>query len=357
MHRFLHRITIAACAFAAAVAAEAKPARIKLATLAPKGTSFDLILREMADSWKNAPDGPVHLALYTDGSLGGEGDMVRRMRLGQLHAGLLTASGIIEINPSVAGLQNIPMAFRSLDEAAYVRNRLAPAFEAEILEKGFVVLGWCDTGWWRIFSRKPLREPDDLAGEKLLVGVGSSEMAKIVRALRMQPVELNPTDILVSLQTGLVTVVPSPPIYALNGQFFQPAPHMLELNWAPLVGGLVMSRKAWEDLSPGQQELVRTTAAGACAKITTTARREMTESIAAMQKRGLAVQALQGDLEQRWIAFFEEIQRQARGTMVPEPVYDEIMNLLRDYRASNTAPASAEQPPAPALEAPSPTTT
>jgi TRAP-type C4-dicarboxylate transport system substrate-binding protein len=322
----------AALAFFGSSAA-AKPVRVKLATLAPKGTSFHLILQEMGEKWKAAPDGGVTLTMFTDGSMGSESDMVRRMRLGQLQGGLLTASGIVDIEPDVGGFQNIPLAFRSLEEAAWVREKLAPRFEKQINEKGFVMLGWMDSGWWRIFSKKPLRTPDDIRNEKLNIGTEAPGMAKLVQSLGMQPVELVPTNILVSLQTGLITVTPAPPIYALTGQFFQPAPYMLELNWSPLVGGIVISKKAWDEMTPAQQEVVRTSGAAATAKITTKARQEMTESIEAMKKRGLKVQLVEGELAATWVAFFKEAQRQARGTMVPEKTFDEIMAMLQEYRA------------------------
>lgn len=315
--------------------AAAKPVRIKLATLAPKGTSFHLILQEMGAKWKAAPDGGVNLTMFTDGSMGSEGDMVRRMRLGQLQAGLLTVSGVVEIEPEVGGFQNIPLAFRSLDEAAWVRDKLAPRLEKQITEKGFVMLGWMDSGWWRLFSKNPLRSPEDMRNEKINIGTDNPGMAKVVQSLGMQPVELVPTNILVSLQTGLITMTPAPPIYALTGQFYQPAPHMLELNWAPLVGGIVITKKAWDEMTPAQQAVVRTSGAEAAAKITARARTEMTESVEAMKKRGLHVQAVSGELEQQWVAFFQEAQRQARGTLVPEKTFDEIMAMLQEYRAQS----------------------
>jgi TRAP-type C4-dicarboxylate transport system substrate-binding protein len=337
---FRATLFLAAAAAFTVTFASAKQTRVKLATLAPKGTSFHIILQEMAEKWKAAPDGGVSLTMFTDGSMGGEGDMVKRMRLGQLQAGLLTASGIIEIEPEVAGFQNIPMAFRSLDEAAYVRDQLAPRFEKQIAAKGFIMLGWCDSGWWRIFSKNPIRTPDDLRNEKLNIGVGNPGMSQLVRALGMQPVELEPTNILVSLQTGLITMTPSPPVYALAGQFYQPAPYMLELNWAPLVGGIVLTKRAWDDLTPAQQEVVRKSGAEACAKITETARKEMVDSVEAMKKHGLHVQTLDGDLLKQWMTFFDDVQKQARGTMVPEATFDEILKLLHDYREKYGQPAS-----------------
>jgi TRAP-type C4-dicarboxylate transport system substrate-binding protein len=331
------RIACTTLAFFAALAgpAAAKPVRVNLATLAPTGTSFHIALQEMGQEWKKAPDGGVNLVIFPDGRMGDEGDMVRKMRPanGQIQAGLLTIAGLSDIDFDVAGLQNIPMAYRSLEEAAYVRGRLAPRLEAAIAEKGFIVLGWCDSGWWRLFTKKPMASPADIPKEKMMITKNSPGLAKLVGSLGMQPVELNPTDILVSLQTGLITVAASPPIYALQGQFFQPAPHMLELNWLPLVGGIVLKRTTWEQLTPGQQEVVRGSAQRAMEKITGAGRSEMVESITAMEKRGLKVQRFSGAAEQAWLDFFSGVQRDARGTLVPEATYDEIMKLLEEYRA------------------------
>ena len=131
----------------------ARQARVKLATLAPKGTSFHLILQEMGQAWREAPDGGVRLTIFTDGTMGGEGDVVRRMGLGQLQAGLLTTSGLTEIDNSVSGLQNIPVAYQSYEEVEYVRAKLGPKYAKILADKGYVVLGWFDTGWVK-FSPK-----------------------------------------------------------------------------------------------------------------------------------------------------------------------------------------------------------
>src|SRR3954464_6687048 len=75
----------------------AAPAKIRLATLAPKGSSFTKHLQAMGEAWRSAPAGGAQLTLYPDGTMGSESDMVRRMRLGQLQAALVTTSGLIEI--------------------------------------------------------------------------------------------------------------------------------------------------------------------------------------------------------------------------------------------------------------------
>ena len=95
-----------------AVAAE--PVKVRLGTLAPKGSSYTKHLQAMGEQWRSAPGGGVQLTIYADGTMGSEADMVRRMRLGQLQAAMVTTTGLTEIEPAVAGLQTIPKCFRTL---------------------------------------------------------------------------------------------------------------------------------------------------------------------------------------------------------------------------------------------------
>src|SRR5690349_20912265 len=139
-----------------------KALRINLGTLAPRGSIYHQSLQSMAEAWRQAPGGGVRLVIYPDGTQGGEADMVRLMRVGSLQAGLLTAVGLSDIEPAVSGLQNIPMLFRSLEEFEAVNERLRPALEKRLAEKGFVVLFWVDAGWVRYFSKEPIITPEDL---------------------------------------------------------------------------------------------------------------------------------------------------------------------------------------------------
>jgi len=313
----------------------ARETRVKLATLAPKGTSFHLILQEMGQAWREAPDGGIRLTIFTDGTMGGEADVVRRIGLGQLQAGLLTISGLTEIDLSVGGLQNIPMAYQSYEEVEYVRDRLGPKYEKIFADKGYVILGWFDTGWVKIFSKEPFERPEDMRGGKVFVVPGSPGALEVARSIGTQPVELEPTDVLVSLQTGLVNIAPAPPIYALAAQFYEPAPYMLDVNWLPLSGAIVMSQKSWDRLTAGQREVVKTSATAAGRKLTDRARVEMQESIDAMVKRGLQVQSIEGELQETWTKFGVGLHPQIRGGVVPEAEFDEIMRLLQSYRESN----------------------
>lgn len=309
------------------------PIRVRLGTLAPKGSSYHQILLGMAEKWRQAPGGGVSLTIFADGSMGGEADMVRRMRIGQIQSGLLTVVGLSTIDPSVSALQDMPMMFHSLDEVDYVRQKLSPAIERKLLEKGFVVLFWGDSGWVRFFSKQPVLYPADMKKMKLFTWAGDAHQLEIMKTGGYQPVPLETNDILPSLQTGLITAVPSTPFYALAGQFYGPAPHMLELNWAPLVGGAVITKKAWDSIPASAQEIILKSAKEAGEQIQSKSRAEGDQAVEAMKKRGLILHPVTSEIEAVWRKAAEEVYPKIRGTIVPSDLFDEVQKLLQEYRA------------------------
>jgi TRAP-type transport system periplasmic protein len=317
-----------------------KPVNVKLGTLAPRGSSFHQILMQLAQNWRQAPGGGANVTIFTDGSQGTEIDMVKRMRLGQLHAGLLTAVGLAEIDESVEALQSMPMMFRSLEEVDYVRAKLRSDIEKRLDDKGFVVLFWADAGWVRFFSKDPVVRPDDLRKTKLYVTEGDTKTVDIMKAAGLQPIPLAPMNILTSLNTGMINAVPTVPTIALTGQFYGKANNMLEINWAPLVGGLVITRKAWNQLTPEAQLAMVRAAREAGEQMKARIRKENDEAVATMVKRGLKVHKLPPEAEAEWIRVAESTYPKIRGQIVPANFFDQVQGLLRQYRAANPAQKS-----------------
>ena len=304
-------------------------ARIKVATILPRGTSAHQALLEMAAKWRQVG---VTATLYADAVMGGEAETVRRMRIDQIQGALLSVGGLMEIDRSVTALQLMPMVFHSLDEVAYVREKLRPLLEKRLEEKGYVALFWGDAGWVQIFSRKPVLHPDDLKKQKVFVLASDGSQVDLMKTAGFQAVPLEYTDTLTGLQTGLIEAVPTTPFYALAGQFYLPASYMLELNYVPLGGAFVVTRKAWDGLTLAMQDVIRQTGDETGKKITLQSRQEMQESVAAMTKRGLKVSRMNPEAEAEWRTLFESVYPKLRGGLVPADMFDEVRRLLRDYR-------------------------
>ena len=312
--------------------------KVRLGTLAPRGSSYFKHLQAMGEKWRSAPGGGMSLTIYPDGTMGSEADMIRRMRLGQLQAGMLTAIGLSEIEPAVAGLQSLPMMFRSLEEVDYIGEKLQPMLEKRLEQKGFVALFWTDTGWVRFFSKELVVRPDDLKKAKLFAWAGNTAEVDIYRSAGYNPVPLETVDILPNLQTGLINAVPLPPTIALAGQADRVAPYMLDLAWAPLVGALVITKKTWDAIPPAGQEILRATAAETGKLIKADGRRESVESVEAMRKRGLKVTPITPEIEAEWRHEAEMFYPKIRGSIVPADIFDEVVNQLKQCRATAEAP-------------------
>ena len=326
--KWITQLAMALAACSGTFAAD-QPQRIKIATILPRGTSSHQALLEMAAKWRETG---VALTLYTDAVMGGEAETVRRMRIDQLQGAALSVAGLAELDHSVTALQLMPMMFHSLDEVAYVRERMRPLLEKRLEEKGFVVLFWADAGWVQFFSKKPVLRPDDLRKQKVFVLTSDSSQSDLMKSAGFQVVPLEYTDTLTGLQTGLIDAVPTAPFYALAGQFYVPAPYMLELNYVPLVGGLVVTRRAWDAIPAAARDTVRKAAEEAGKKIGIQSHQEMQEAVAAMQKRGLKTTQLTPAAEAEWRALFDGVYPKIRGSMVPADVFDEVQRLLREYR-------------------------
>ena len=60
------------------VGAAPVPMRIKIATVAPKDSSYYRILLELGERWRTSSDGQIELRVYAGGLMGDEADSVKK---------------------------------------------------------------------------------------------------------------------------------------------------------------------------------------------------------------------------------------------------------------------------------------
>ena len=319
-------------------AAQASDLRLRIGTLVPKNSLYHRELMDIGETWRTAVGGNARYLVYTDGSQGGEAEMARRMRIGQLQGALMSVVGLREIEPSIAALQVMPLLFRSWEEVDYVREKMRAGMEKKFLDKGFVVLAWGDAGWVRFFSKEAAVKPDDFKRMKFFAWGSEPEQQAIMKSLGYTPVPLETSDVLPAIQTGMINVVPSTPYFALATQIYSTAPNMLEINWAPIVGAFVITKKAWDDMGPEAQKAVMAKSDKAGAVIRAKARQEVDDAVDAMKKRGLTVNRPNPEQMREWNDLAEKLYPRIRGTMVPAETFDEVFAHLKAYRALKGKP-------------------
>jgi hypothetical protein len=169
---------------------QANAQQLRIGSLVPKNSLYHRQLLEVAESWRTAQGAGAKYLVYPDGSQGGEAEMARRMRIGQLQGALLSVVGLREIEPSIAALQSMPLLFRNWEELDYVREKMRPAMEKKFLDKGFVVLAWGDAGWVRFFSKEAALRPDDYKRMKFFAWGSEPDQQNIMKSLGYTPVPL-----------------------------------------------------------------------------------------------------------------------------------------------------------------------
>ena len=313
-------------------ALQAQSIRIRIGTVAPQDSPWHETLKQLRQEWHRISQGAVKVQIYPGGVLGDGPEMVRQVRAGRIQAVTLTSAGLHQIDKAVSCLQ-IPLMLDSFEELDYVRARISDQLERRLEERGFKLLHWGDVGWVHSFTTQPARTPDELRKLKLFTHAGDPEMESLYKEFGFRVVPLSLTDVITSLQTGMIEAVSLPPIFALLNESYRLAPNMASLRWTPLVGGTVISLKTWEQIPQELRHGMLEAATQAGDLLRDKIRRMDHDAVAEMKKRGLQVTQLnQAELEV-WQKEAEAAYPRLRGRYCPADLFDQVRRLRDEFRS------------------------
>jgi TRAP-type C4-dicarboxylate transport system substrate-binding protein len=323
------KLILAALLAALAPAAEAQ-VTVKLATLAPAGSSWHEILKEMAQRWEVASGGQVKLKIYPGGSQGSEGDMVRKMGIGQLQAASITNVGMHDVLPEPQML-SLPTFFASEAEVECTFERLRGKLEAAFEQKGYVVLQWSRVGAMALFCKAPYRTPAEMASAKIFAWEGDPKSVDAFRAVGLRPVVLSSTDLVPSLQTGMIDCVTNVPLYVLTTRMFEKANHMMDVPWGYIYGATIVRKETWEKVPATLRPQLQAIAVELGAKVDAEVRKLSVDAVTAMKKQGLTVVPVD---PAPWRAAMEKSWPVVRGGVVPAAFFAEVKATRDACRAA-----------------------
>ncbi len=330
----LRAVLAAALAGALPAVRAADRGALRIATVAPVGSSFHKRLQTLSAEWSRGPGG-VGMNIYP-GTQGGELQIVRRMRVGQLQGAALTSVGLAQLDRAVTALQFMPLMFKDWEDVDRVREKLRPELERRLKAAGFVVMFWADAGWVRYFSKTPIRSVKDLKPMRVYASSGDPDSIEMMKAY-YTPVVLEPDQILLGLRNGMIDALPVPAFLANFNQVASYAPYMLDLNWAPITGALVLTERAWKQLDTATQGWLRECSERAGGEMRRAARAEDEAAVQAMKdKHGLKVVSLAPDAEREFRSEVARMYPRIRGALVPEGMFDLTVATLK--AGGKTAP-------------------
>ncbi|MCF6263656.1 MAG: TRAP transporter substrate-binding protein DctP [Xanthomonadales bacterium] len=229
---------------------------IKIATLAPEGSSWMNDMRAGAAEIKQRTQGRVEFKFYGGGVQGNDNQVLRKMRIGQLHGGAFT-SNAVSVFQKNAQLYALPMLFANSEEARYVRAIMDQSQRAALEDAGYVNFGFAGGGFAFIMSKRPISKPSDTKGLKVWVPDNDPMAFGAIKAMGVSPVILPLTDVLTGLQTELIDTIMAPPAAAIVLQWNTAVNYITEQPLAYIFAILIIEKKAFERLQADDQIIVR----------------------------------------------------------------------------------------------------
>lgn len=315
-----------------AAEARAQGVTIKLGTLAPAGSAWHEALKDMAQKWEEVSGGRVKLRVYAGGAQGDEGDMIRKLAIGQLQAAAISNVGMHDVVTEPQTF-SAPLLFKDETEMECAFGRVKDQLEAALRKRGLVALQWSRVGTAAFFCNAPLKTPGEMARAKMFAWEGDPAMVKAWRTAGFHPVVLSSTDLLPALTTGMVDCVGNVPLYMLTTRAFEKARYMIDLPVGSVLGATVVRKQTWDQIPPDVQKRLLEISREIGAKIDAEVRRLNADAVDAMKKQGLEIVSVATEewrptLERSWSVF--------RGEVVSAEFFDQVQ-ASRDACRSDVA--------------------
>jgi TRAP-type transport system periplasmic protein len=175
--------------------------------------------------------------------------------------------------------------------------------------------------------------PDDLKAQKMFVWGGDPDAVMIWKESGFHVVPLTPTDIMPSLQSGMIDAFSATALSAASFQWFGLAKNMCAMKWAPLIGGIVVNAGAWAKLDPGLAAKLETAAQQVGADMQADILKADDEAITVMKKYGLAVNPVPQAAEDAWRAAVLGGIEKGYLKNIDKNLYAAVKKYSTEYRA------------------------
>ena len=304
---------------------------IKIATLAPEGSSWMKALNLLNTEVMKKTEKRVQFRAYPGGVLGDEMDMLRKMKIGQIQGAVLTSGGLSALFKEIDVLQ-IPFLFQKYEEVDAVLKKMDGFFRKGFEESGYVLLGWSEAGFIYLMSTLPTVSVSDLKKAKVWTWEESPMSKAIFDEAGVKAIPLSVPDVMVGLQTGLVDVVYAPPTGAISLQWFTKIKYLTDLPLAYLAGGMVVRKDTFKQIPPSYQNLVLESSQTHLDTLKTVTRKENREAIEVMAKQGIKIVTSSKDQIDEFKRLSNKAMSHLGSQSFSKKVLDEVTSILEGYR-------------------------
>jgi TRAP-type C4-dicarboxylate transport system substrate-binding protein len=229
---------------------------LKVGVLAPEGTNWSNNLKKMAKEIKKKTNKKVKIKFYFGGSQGDESDVLRKIRVGQLHGGIFTGKTLGDINGDVRVME-LPFTFyNDRAKALKILENMEPFFNKSFVKNEFQNLGFFEIGNVYFVSQKKTDSLQSMKGVKIWSWEGDELVSQMIESMKFVSVPLPLPDVLSSLSTGIIEAAYAPPLGILSLQWNTKIKYVIDLPISFSVGAFLVGSKRWNKISPEHQKLI-----------------------------------------------------------------------------------------------------
>ena len=313
---------------------EAQPIKaqmLKIATLAPEGSGWTEALHRIDQRIRKATNDSVQLKVYAGGIQGDEPVVLRKMRIGQLHGGGFAGPSMSQILPDILALQ-LPFLFRDYNEVDFVLENTKTLFSKRYRQRGYINLGWADIGFVHLLSQVPISTLEDIQSHPVWRLEGEPITEILFRLGNVYSAPLTIPDVLLGLQTDLVSVVYASPAAAIVLQWFSRVSFINELPINFALGAFLLSDRAYNSIPEAYRQTLRAISEEEMRALSLEMRRENVEALSVLQSNGVQINKVSAlDLNTFEKLVRETIKELLKGPMPPD-THSQVQTLLEKFR-------------------------
>lgn len=307
----------------------------KVATLSPDGSFWMQKLREGGDDIAKKTEGRVKFKFYPGGVMGKDRDVLRKIRLNQLHGAAVTGNTLNDIYPDIR-LYNLILKFRDLKEVDYIREKMDAELIAGLKQKRLESFGFSEIGMAYIMSIEPVQELEHMRSRKAWVPENNELALVALKAFSISPIPLPVRDVLMGLQTNMIDIVAGSPMAALALQWHTKVKYVSDIPLSYIFATLFIDEKAFNKISKEDQIIVHEVMDKIIKELDTKSREDNLSAKEAMVKQGIQflkpTENAAEELRKTIVIANEKLEKD--GNLSTEKV-NTLNKLLTDYRKLN----------------------
>jgi TRAP-type C4-dicarboxylate transport system substrate-binding protein len=306
---------------------------IKFATVAPEGSTWMNVMQELADKVYEKTNGEVKFKIYSGSVQGDEKDVLKKMKINQLHAAGFTSQGMGDIVQEVRIL-NIPLSIKNEKEADYILEKMGPYFEKQFEKKGFIVLGWPEVGFAYIFTKQKVDSIASFRKIKMWIWGEDVLVNSLFKELSVVPIPLSLIDVMQALQTGMIEGVYGSPLSAIAMQWQTMTKYIIDMRIAYVPGGVLINKNMWLKMPEKTREIIKQEAKNSFRKLTELSRKENNEALEILKKSGVVFTKINDEKDLKTLEEASmKTANQLVGKFYSKQLLDEYMKYLNEVRS------------------------